>query len=459
MRANGDGADLNRRRLLALSLAAAPAAAAAQTPPTGAPPTYAKPPPGQPPMSAPIARAAPDWNRLRSQWDLDWSEVDLSAMLIASNPRPVREAITRHRQALDRNPITYLERNNKSLQNASRRAAGAYFGAPMEQVALCESTTAGIGLVYAGLNLRYGEEALTSIHDYYVTHEALRLASRRTGAGVRKMVLHEGAASASAPDIVRRVTAAITPATRVLALTWVHSSTGLKLPIRAIADALKPINAQRPPEQRVLFFVDGVHGFGVENTTFAELGCDVLVSGCHKWVFGPRGTGVIFFTPQALARLSPTIPTFLASGAYSAWIGGYDPGPVTAAHMTPGGFKAFEHVWSMSEAFQFLQMVGKEHVAARTYELADRLKRGLAAMPHVRVQTPQGSQMSAGIVSFDVAGLSAESAVSRLRTWRILGSDAPYATPHVRLTPSIRNTPQDIDFALQAVAALGQARG
>ncbi|HEY9234892.1 MAG TPA: aminotransferase class V-fold PLP-dependent enzyme, partial [Phenylobacterium sp.] len=412
-------------------------------------------PPLQPlPPAAPVTRHAPDWNRLRSQWDLDWSEVDLSAMLFASNPKPVRDAISRHRQALDRNPITYLERNNKALQNASRRAAGAYFGVPMEQVALCESTTSGIALVYAGLNLRYGEEALTSIHDYYVTHEALRLASRRTGAGVRKIVLHDGTATASTPEIVRRVLGGITPATRVLALTWVHSSTGLKLPIRAIAEALRPINAQRQPADQVLFFVDGVHGFGVENTTFPELGCDVLVSGCHKWIFGPRGTGVIFFSPLALARLAPTIPTFLASGAYSAWIGDYDPGPVTAAHMTPGGFKAFEQVWSMGEAFQFLQMVGKEHVAARTYELADQLKRGLAVMPHVRVQTPQGSQMSAGIVSFDVAGMSAQAVVSHLRSWRILGSDAPYATPHVRLTPSIRNTPQDIAFALQAVASL-----
>jgi len=454
MRANGSAPDLNRRRLLAAGLAAAPAAAVAQTPTAPQPGPQPAQAPGPSPGPAPLARPAPDWNRLRSQWDLDWGEVDLSAMLFASNPKPVRDAITRHRQALDRNPITYLERNNKSGQNAARRAAGAYFGVPMEQVGLCESTTAGIGLVYAGLNLRYGEEALTSIHDYYVTHEALRLAARRTGAGVRKMVLHEGAATASTQDIVRRVVAAITPATRVLALTWVHSSTGLKLPIRAISEALKPINAQRQPNQQVLFFVDGVHGFGVENTTFPELGCDVLVSGCHKWVFGPRGTGVVFFSPQALARLSPTIPTFLAPGAYSAWIGGYDPGPVTAAHMTPGGFKAFEHIWSMPEAFQFLQMVGKEHVAARTYELADRLKRGLATMPHVRLQTPLGSQMSAGIVSFDVAGMSAASVVSRLRSWRILGSDAPYATPHVRLTPSIRNTPQDIDFALQAVATL-----
>lgn len=479
MRQAGEAPKLNRRHLLAMGLVAAPVAGAAseaaawprrkpKTPPPPAPAPAAAPATEAPsaefddepplPQAAPPqpgSRPPPDWGRLRAQWDLDWSEVDLSAMLFAANPRPVREAITRHRMALDRNPITYLEHNNKRGQNLSRAAAGAYFGVPTDHVALCESTTAGIGLLYGGLALRYGQEVLTSIHDYYVTHESLRLSSLRNGFSVRKITLHDGAETASTLDIVSRITRAITPATRVLALTWVHSSTGLKLPIRAIADALKPINTGRPPADQIIFCVDGVHGFGVENATLPELGCDVLVAGCHKWLFGPRGTGVVFFSPQALEKLSPVIPSFLASNAYSAWIGGYDPGPTTAARMTPGGFKAFEHVWALADAFQFHQSIGKEHVAKRTQDLAGQLKSGLAAMPHVRVRTPISPTMSAGIVSFDVAGMSARGVVSRLRQWRIIGSAAPYGVSHARLTPSIRNTPDDVAFALKAIAALG----
>jgi selenocysteine lyase/cysteine desulfurase len=442
-----DGA-IARRALLAgsgLALAALPAAAQDAAPAAADNAVDAAQAPGLRP---------PNWNRVRSQWALAWDEVDLSAMLIASNPKPVREAIERHRRQLDARPITYLEANNKRLQNAARAAAGAYFGVPYEQVALCESTTSGVGILYSGLRLGYGDEVLTTVHDYYVTHESLRLAAARSGATVRKITLHEGAPTASAPEMVRRITAAITPRTRVLALTWVHSSTGLKMPLSQIAEALKPINAARPPAERVLFCVDGVHGFGIEDVTFPELGCDFLVASCHKWLFGPRGTGVVFGAPDAWSRVSPNIPTFLAQGAYSAWIGGYDPGPTTAARMTPGGFKAFEHVWAMSEAFQFHQTLGKPHVAARTRELATRLKAGLAAMPHVTLATPMDPALSAGIVSFDVAGLSAHQAVSALRKWRVIGSAAPYATPHVRLTPSIRNTPDDIDFALKAVQAL-----
>lgn len=395
-----------------------------------------------------------DWQRVRSQWDLDWSYVNLAAMLFASNPRPVKQAIARHRDGLDANPVMYLEARNRPLQNAARTAAAGYFGTAMEDVALVESTTAGIGLVYAGLRIGFGEEILTTHHDYYVTHEALRLSAQRSGAMVRKISLFDAAATATRQGIVARIIAAITPKTRALALTWVHSSTGLKMPIADIAAALRPINAIRPPEQQVLLIVDGVHGFGVENTTLPQLGCDVLVAGCHKWMFGPRGTGVVFARPQVWNRFGPTIPTFLAANAYGAWLGDYDPGPTTGARMTPGGFKAFEHVWSLTETFGFHQWVGKQAIQDRTLALASRLKTALIQLPQIALRTPLDPGLSAGIVSFDVRGRTADQVVHYLRERRVIGSAAPYARRHVRLTPSFRNSEQDVDFAVRALADL-----
>lgn len=464
-----DRAALDRRRLLAgagLAMGALGTRAAAQEPPatTEALP-YDDPDfhPGdptlvEPPMQPPTyAAGGPDWARVRAQFAMDWSMVDLSAMLFASNPRVVRDAIARHRDGLDRSPVLYLESRNRPLQNAARAAAGAYFGVKADNVALTENTTTSVALVYAGVGLRYGQEALTTVHDYYVTHESLRLAAQKGGGSVRKISLYDQAATATAEQIVGRIIGNIRPETRVLALTWVHSSTGMKLPIREIAAALAPINAMRNERDRVLFCVDGVHGFGVENTTLPELGCDFLMAGCHKWLFGPRGTGVILGTDYGWSRVTPTVPSFLAPNAYGAWLGGYDPGPTTGARMTPGGFKAFEHVWAMTEAFGFHQWIGKANIQARTHELASRLKYGLRQIPGVILRTPVDPRLSAGIVSFDVAGLSADGVVRRLRNQRVLGSAAPYATRHVRLTPSLRNTPEDIDFALNALAMMRRA--
>lgn len=453
---------LSRRGLLAgtgLALSAVAAAAQDTSPPPTDPDFGSGEQQIQPdlpaePVQAPVAPGQVDWTAIRHEWAMAPEEVNLSAMLFASNPRVVRDAIQRHRAGLDARPVTYLERNNRPLQNVARAAAGRYFGVAQDDVALTENTTEGVSLVYAGMNLRYGQEVLTTTHDYYVTHESLRMSVARTGGFIRKIPLFVDSATASPQQIVSALMAAVTPQTRVMALTWVHSSTGLKMPIRAIADALAPVNAGRAMSDKVLLCVDGAHGFGVENETLPSLGADFLMAGCHKWLFGPRGTGVIFGSDLGWSRVSTTIPTFLAPNAYGSWIGGYDPGPTTGARMTPGGFKAFEHVWSLTEAFQFHLGIGKAAIAQRTHELAGRLKEGLAQMPHIRLMTPMSPEMSAGIVSFDVDGLTADAAVRRLRNGNVIASAAPYAVRHVRLTPSFRNTPEEVDYALNLLNAL-----
>jgi selenocysteine lyase/cysteine desulfurase len=78
-------------------------------------------------------------------------------------------------------------------------------------------------------------------------------------------------------------------------------------------------------------------------------------------------------------------------------------------------------------------------------------------MPHVRLVTPRDPRLSAGVVSFDVDGLSAGQAVSALRQRRVIASAAPYAVEHVRLTPSLMNSPAEVELALAQVRALASA--
>jgi isopenicillin-N epimerase len=396
-----------------------------------------------------------DWGAVRAQFALSPDFIHMSAMLISSHPRPVREAIDEHRRGMDANPITYLHQNNRRLQEAARAAAGDYLGISSSDVALTDSTTMGVALVYNGLRLTPDHEILTTEQDYFVTHEAIRLASKRTGAKVRKISLYEEINGISEEQIVDRIAQAITPATRVLALTWVHSSTGLKLPVRRIADALGRANADRNETERVLLCVDGAHGFGIEDVALAELGCDFLMAGCHKWLFGPRGTGIVAGTRQGWEAVLPTIPSFIDGATWDAWFTGNEPaGPTTGSRMTPGGYKAFEHQWALTQAFTFHQSIGKARVAARTHELGRQLKEGLAGMAHVALHTPRSDSLSAGIVSFDVQGLSPSAAVMRLRERGIVASVAPYAIPHVRLTPCLANTPGEIETVLQEVRSL-----
>lgn len=399
--------------------------------------------------------ASDRWGWVRSQFDLSPDKIHMSALLVASYPRPVRDAIEGYRRRLDEEPVHSLNSENEARQEAVREAAADYFGGSSANVALTDSTTMGLAMVYHGLRLRPGQEILTTEHDYYATHETLRQVSERTGAAVRKIALFEAAASASADQIVRRISDAITPATRVLALTWVHSGTGLKLPLARVSDAVSEINRDREPRDRVLICVDGVHGFGIEDVTAEELGCDFFMAGCHKWLFGPRGTGIVWGRSDAWPELRPIIPSFMDSSSWVAWSNGTDPpGETTAARMSPGGFKPFEHQWALADAFAFHREIGKSRIAERTHELNRQLKDGLASMSHVTLHTPRADDLSAGIVCFEIGGMSPEEVVNRLGDRNIVATTTPYRKTYPRLTPCIYNTPEEVDQALRAIRAL-----
>lgn len=396
-----------------------------------------------------------NWDAVRAQFDLSEDRIHMSAMLIASHPTPVRDAIDKHRRGLDADPVAYLERNDNRLTMAARSAAAGYLDTSASHVALTDSTTMGLGLVYNGLRLRPGQEIITTTEDYYVTHESVRLATERSGAEMRRIALFESLAGVTEEEIADRIAREVRPSTHAVAITWVHSSTGLKIPVARIAERLQEINAERDEDDRVLLCVDGVHGFGNEDSDMTSLGCDFLVAGCHKWLFGPRGTGIIAASERGLWATRPTIPSFIDDSIFTAWINNETPaGANNGARMTPGGFKAFEHRWALTQAFEFHEGLGKANVAARTHELAGTLKEGLAGLSNVSLITPQSPELSSGIVSFDVDGISPQQAVSALRERGIVASAAPYARPHVRLTPSIRNTEDEIERALSAVRSL-----
>jgi selenocysteine lyase/cysteine desulfurase len=394
------------------------------------------------------------WASVRAQFALDPHATNLTTFLLAPHPRPVRDAIARYSRALDRDAKRYLDRQEDAgtAERRVRVAAARYLGVDPDEIALTDSTTMGLGLLYGGLNLAENDEVVTTTHDFYSTHESLRLSALRTGARVRKIRLYQNARTTSVDEIVSAVKRGVTAKTRVVAVTWVHSSTGVKLPIRAIADALRSTGA--------LLCVDGVHGFGAEATTPKQLGCDFLVSGCHKWLLGPRGTGIIWGHADAWNAVTPTIPTF-DGRAFRPWLEGTTPPPSgipdlpRAIAMTPGGFHSFEHRWALADAFEFRRKIGRTRAAARTHLLAQRLKSALAEVKGVRLVTPPSPALSAGIVCFEVDGHDPWDFVGRLYAQkRVVASVTPYSTRYVRLGPSILNTPADVDRAVRAVEAL-----
>src|SRR5690349_17943957 len=114
------------------------------------------------------------WDRVRAQFALTRDRIHMAGFLLASHPTPVREAIDTHRRGLDANPGEYLHGNAGRLESAVLQAAVDYLGVQPTEIALTDSTTMSLGLLYGGLTLREGQEILTTTHDYYSTAMSLQ---------------------------------------------------------------------------------------------------------------------------------------------------------------------------------------------------------------------------------------------------------------------------------------------
>jgi selenocysteine lyase/cysteine desulfurase len=401
------------------------------------------------PALASASAAAPlprnKWAQLQQLFDQDPDYLHFSNFLITTHPRPVREAIEQHRAALDKNPGLAMDWDLGVIEQREENVrvwAARYLQANAKQIALTGSTTEGLATIYGGVHVRADQEILTTVHEHYATHTILALRTERDGTRVRKIPLFKDVYHASKAEILANIDNAIRPETRVLGMCWVHSGSGLKLPIGEIGAIVDKHNRGRSDADRIVYVVDGVHGFGVDNLNFAQMNCDFFIAGTHKWMFGPRGTGIICSRFEEVRYVTPIIPTFSEATAFSTT-------------MTPGGYHAFEHRWALDEAFKLHLQLGKADVEARIHALNSYLKQRLQQRPSIELVTPLSPALSAGFTFFRVKGKDSDKIAAHLMANRVV-ADAVHRDvgPVIRTAPGLLNDEAQIDRLL---AVLDQA--
>ena len=386
------------------------------------------------------------WHDVRALFELDPTITHLSAYIFAPHSRPVREAIARHRAGFDRASRRYVF-ENEPLEEEAAEAAARHLRTDPELVALTDSTSMGLGLVFSGLQLGEGDEVVVSELDHWVARRSAQYAADRVGATLAEISLYPARAPerATVKQLIAAYEGAIRPATRAVLVTWVHSASGIRMPLREIADVVERANRTRADEDRVLLVVDAAHALGGSPSYVEELGCDVFIAGCHKWLAGPRGTGIVWAKDRAWRRLAPLIPSFRGAGEENP------PG----VRMTPGGYHSFEHRWALADAFDLHTSIGPDRIAERVDDLSGALREGLRGIEGVTVHAAVEDALRSGVVSFSVRGLDGPETVRRL--WdeaRVDASVGPYAIQLARLGTCWMNTEAELETALRAVTAL-----
>ena len=382
------------------------------------------------------APAKDKWAQLRQLFQFDPDYIHFSNFLVTSHPKPVRDAIERHRASLDRNPGLAMDWDRQETwqhEAEVRRWAGQYLDAQPGQIALTGSTTEGLAMIYGGIHVRPDQEILTTEHEHYSTNSILEFRTRKEGTRVRKIKLFKQPSQVTDDEILGSINRSIRPETRVLGMTWVQSGSGVKLPLGEIGKLVDQHNREREDKDRILYVVDGVHGFGVEDLSFPQMNCDFFIAGTHKWMFGPRGTGIVCARSAEVKYVTPSEPTFSEDTDF-------------ATSMSPGGYHAFEHRWALDEAFKLHLELGKAEVQTRIHQLNSYLKQRLQAHAQIELVTPVDPQLSAGFTFFRVNNRDSDKVAAYLMKNKIIVDAVDRDVgPVIRTAPGLLNTEAEVE--------------
>lgn len=402
--------------------------------------------------SLPVSATA-NWSLRRQQFDLDPHSVHLAPFLLTSLPRPVKNRIETLRTAIDKNPASFLSENEAALESMNRQAVARFVGVAPEYglsgVSLVGNTTQALEIVYSGLiakqSLQKRDEILTTASEHFSSKEGLSRLARASSARLIEV-------DPLATNFLDNVEKKITRHTRLVSMTWVHSETGVKLPLKEVGALISSVNSKRKEDQRILFLVDGVHALGTEALNIPSLNCDYFAAGCHKALHGPRGTGFLWTSEFGKTKLLPTQPSFVDKTAWQEWRAGKARSWVTTAEaLTPGGYVNYESRWALHSAFEFHEALGRDTIQTHIAELASRLRIALTEIPEMKVITPLENARSSSIVCWNCTKMANPELLKRLAERGIYGSLSPYRSRLGRFAVGIANTKEEIDHLISTL--------
>jgi L-cysteine/cystine lyase len=297
-----------------------------------------------------------------------------------------------------------------------RERAARLLGCDTLEVALTGATTDGVNAVLSGLDLRPGDEVVTSDEEHPGVTAPLALAREHRGIELRVVPFDE-------------LADAVGPRTRLVACSHVSWMTGRIADVQALAAS------------DALVLLDGAQGLGAVPVDVRQLGCDFYAASGQKWLCGPNGSGYLYVRSELVPSLAPAWP------GYPTVAGGDDPfAPEWQidARRFDMGFPCAEHLaWALA-SLDVLEQTGLEQVQGRALQLAQRLADDLRERG-----IPVGPRGASTLVSFEAA--DPETTVQRLHAEGIIVRAIP-RTPYVRASVGGWSSEDELDRLVALVA-------
>lgn len=362
----------------------------------------------------------PAWERIKQQFVIDG--LHLNTGTLGACPLPVLDATFQHMRAFER----IIGQEGFDLP-AFKTELESFIGAWPGSIALLRNTTEAMNNAAAGLDLRPGDEVLSTTHEHIGGRCCWELLAARRGIGFRMFAPPLDPANDA--ELVSAWQREVTPQTKVLSISHVLFSTGLLQPVAELVRWAR--------SRGIVTVVDGAHPPGMLVTNVQAIDADYYATSTHKWLLGPKGTGLLVVRPDRIATTWPLI----GSGDWAA---------TDIRRFEDVGTSNGSLVVGLRAAVAFQNAIGREAIERRTRALATQLFDALATLPRVTLMSPRSAAMRTAMVSFRMAGTTAEKlqgylGAARIRTRRIAESGYEY----LRLSTHIYVLPGDIERTVE----------
>ncbi len=384
---------------------------------------------------AAIARDETFWFEVQQAFTVDRSLINLNNGGVSPSPAFVQEAMKRHLDYSNTAPTYAMWQVLEPQREGVRQRMARNFGCDPEEIALTRNSSESLQICQLGIDLKRGDEVLTTTQDYPRMITTFKQRERREGIVLRQFKIPIPAEDSA--EIVRLFEENITDRTRVILMSHMINITGQILPVRDVVHMAR--------RRSIPVIVDGAHTFAHFPFTHADLDCDYYGTSLHKWLFAPHGTGMLYVRRDKIRDLWPLM---------------------AAAEEQADDIRKFEEIGThpaanylaIGEALTFHEGLGAERKAARLRYLRDYWAKRLLENDRVRLHTSFKPEFSCGIATVQVEGVDTKALNQHL--WdkhRIITVGIVHDEfEGLRVSPSVYTSPHELDRFCDVMEAVAR---
>ncbi|MCK4495920.1 MAG: aminotransferase class V-fold PLP-dependent enzyme [Candidatus Aminicenantes bacterium] len=381
--------------------------------------------------AAEVARDEDFWFHIQQAFNIDRSIINLNNGGVHPAPTIVMDAVKRYMDFSNGAPVYNSWRILRPRKELIRKKLADTFGCSPEEIALVRNVTEALQIVLLGLELKEGDEVLTTTHDYPSMKNALYQREKREGIKVKTFTFPSPPKNLKVlADLFEKN---VSVRTKLILVCHITNITGQIFPIKEICRMAR--------KRGIEVVIDGAHAFGHFVFKQKDLNCDIYGANMHKWMMAPIGTGFLYVKKEKIKKIWPLFPA---------------PDPMS------NDIRKFEHIGThpeylklaVGDALTFHHGIGGKRKEERLRYLRNYWAKTLEKLPGIKILTSYDPEQSCGIGSFFIEGMDMGKLGQILFQKHkiiITGIGVQDEFSGIRVTPSIYTTLRELDLFIEAV--------